>query len=199
MFLILPDAMRLLGVSVLNLPVQPASRRPFVFGRIWVRRMAAALYAVFVFLVAVYPAFQNLEWWQEAARTVVASPVHGVFGVESFEAGGVSGRNLPDASRWVRVGMNAVLGRMAIRRADGSGGTYGFELIENGQKLSITRRGETSAIGALQFRRTRSGLIELEGSFEGHPIRAVLRRRPDEENLLSSRGFHWINERPFNR
>ena len=163
------------------------------------RRLAAVLYAVFVFLVAVYPVFQNLSWWQEAALVEVASPVHGFFGVDTFETGGLSGRDLPDATRWVRVGINALFGRMAIRRADGSGGTYGFELVDNGRKLSITRRGETSAIGALRFRRTRSGLIELEGDFEGRPIRAVLRRRPDEENLLNSRGFHWINERPFNR
>ena len=83
--------------------------------------------------------------------------MHGFFGVDSFEVGGVSGRDLPDSDRWVRVGMNAVFGRLAIRRADGSGGTYGFELVDNGSKLSITRRGETSAIGALRFRRTRPG------------------------------------------
>ena len=197
--LILPDAMRLVGVSVLNLPVQPASRRPFAFRNVWVRRLAVALYAVFVFLVAVYPVFQSIEWWQEEARTVVASPVHGVFGVEGFETAGVSGRDVPDSARWVRVGMNAVFGRMAIRRADGSGGTYGFELVDNGGKLRVTRRGETAPIGALRFQRTKAGLIELEGDFEGRPTRVVLRRRPDDENLLNNRGFHWINERPFNR
>jgi hypothetical protein len=192
LFLILPDAMRLLGVSVLNLPVQPVPRHPFALRRTWTRRLAAMPYVAFVFLVAVYPAFQRLEWWQEAALTEVASPVHGFFGVESFEAGGVSGRDLPDATRWVRVGINGLFGGLAIRRADGSGGRFGFELVDNGRRLRITRRGET--IGTLRFQRTRTGLIELEGDFEGRPIRAVLRRRPDDENLLNNRGFRWINE-----
>lgn len=199
LFLILPDAMRLLGVSVLNLPVQPAPRPAPAFQRVWIRRLAVVLYAVFVYLVAVHPVFQNVEWWQEAGQIVVASPVHGVFGVETFEAAGVSGRDVPDSTRWVRVGWNAVFGRVAIRRADGSGGTYGFFLEEKGARMKVMRRGEKQPLGTLRIRTGARGLLELDGDFEGHPVRIVLRRRPDGENLLNSRGFHWINETPFNR
>jgi hypothetical protein len=38
----------------------------------------------------------------------------------------------------------------------------------------------------------------MEGTLDGRPIKAKL-RRADEPFLLVSRGFHWINELPFSR
>jgi hypothetical protein len=34
---------------------------------------------------------------------------------------------------------------------------------------------------------------------DGRKIRAQLRRVPQTDFLLINRGFHWINEFPFNR
>jgi hypothetical protein len=39
--------------------------------------------------------------------------------------------------------------------------------------------------------------LVLDGAFHGKQIHAELRREPDP--LLVTRGFHWINEIPFNR
>jgi hypothetical protein len=38
----------------------------------------------------------------------------------------------------------------------------------------------------------------LEGTFEGKKVRARLAKR-EPATLLMTRGFHWINEVPFNR
>ena len=124
LFLILPDAMRLLGVSVLNLPVQPASRRPYAFRRAWARRLAAVLYAAFVFLVAVYPAFQNLAWWQEAAlerrwpRRCTASSAWSRSRSAACRAGicrtptaGSESGSTPSSAVWRSAGRTAAAGR----------------------------------------------------------------------------------------
>jgi hypothetical protein len=34
---------------------------------------------------------------------------------------------------------------------------------------------------------------------DGRHIHAKLRRQPDDKFLLINRGFHWVNEVPFNR
>ncbi len=39
--------------------------------------------------------------------------------------------------------------------------------------------------------------LVLDGTFRGKPLHAELRREPDP--LLVTRGFHWIQETPFNR
>jgi len=41
--------------------------------------------------------------------------------------------------------------------------------------------------------------LALEGSLEGSAIRTLLRRRDANSFLLLNRGFHWVNEYPFNR
>ncbi len=39
----------------------------------------------------------------------------------------------------------------------------------------------------------------LEGMFDGRKVRARLRLTEPPEFLLTTRGFHWINEYPFHR
>ncbi|MBL7825487.1 MAG: hypothetical protein JNJ57_02575 [Saprospiraceae bacterium] len=44
-----------------------------------------------------------------------------------------------------------------------------------------------------------SNLVKISGLYYGDTLRATLRRLDDSKFQLTSRGFHWINEYPFNR
>ena len=48
----------------------------------------------------------------------------------------------------------------------------------------------------LSYRQPGPQLLAIEGSFDGHRIRARLHRVDEPEFRLVSRGFHWINEYP---
>jgi hypothetical protein len=41
--------------------------------------------------------------------------------------------------------------------------------------------------------------LTLDGSIDGHPVRMELHRLDETKFLFASRGFHWIQEYPFNR
>lgn len=41
--------------------------------------------------------------------------------------------------------------------------------------------------------------LTLEGVFDGAKLRIELERLDADKTLLRSRGFHWINEAPYNR
>ena len=41
--------------------------------------------------------------------------------------------------------------------------------------------------------------VPAQGKVERQQVRARLRHMPEEGFLLNSRGFHWINEVPYNR
>ena len=49
------------------------------------------------------------------------------------------------------------------------------------------------------YRQPQSELLEMEGKLDGKTIRAKLHKTDPRSFLLISRGFHWINEYPFNR
>ena len=53
------------------------------------------------------------------------------------------------------------------------------------------------ALGAAQTDGGARATLVIDGSFRGQPFHAELHREP--EPLLVTRGFHWINEVPFNR
>lgn len=46
--------------------------------------------------------------------------------------------------------------------------------------------------------RTGDGLV-VEGPLRGRTVRATLRRVDDTAFVLPNRGFHWVQEYPFNR
>lgn len=41
--------------------------------------------------------------------------------------------------------------------------------------------------------------MTIEGEVDGHKLQARLSRFDESTFLLRSRGFHWVQERPFNR
>ena len=74
-------------------------------------------------------------------------------------------------------------------------------LVLDAQKrtLHLTSFRDKKPISALAFEEPAPGLLALEGTYEGHQVKAKLRRADDSRFLLKTRGFHWINETPFNR
>jgi hypothetical protein len=50
----------------------------------------------------------------------------------------------------------------------------------------------------LTFEQPEPDLLALEGTLGGQKIRAKLRRTDIASFRLLSRGFHWINETPYN-
>ena len=66
--------------------------------------------------------------------------------------------------------------------------------------MKVRRFGEPEGTtrGTLELRPDATGYA-VEGSFEGHSIRAHLLLIDTSNSVLMTRGFHWINEVPFNR
>jgi hypothetical protein len=63
----------------------------------------------------------------------------------------------------------------------------------------LTRRDDPAWKSTLTYRRPETGRLLLEGTFDGKKVRAVLNRTDIPKFRLTTRGFHWINEYPFNR
>ena len=50
----------------------------------------------------------------------------------------------------------------------------------------------------ISFDRLPADVIIFDGKLDGKQIHAKLHHIPEPRFLLSTRGFHWINEYPFN-
>ncbi len=77
-------------------------------------------------------------------------------------------------------------------------GTY---TVDGAKKLSIYQDAEDSswARSTWTFERPSPGLLNLRGELDGGTIAVKMKARDPGDFLLLNRGFHWVDETPFNR
>lgn len=200
LWLIAPHAVRLVAVIVLSLPVAAASLRPVRWGGAWAVQASAALKLVIVAVWVVWPsaqAWQDLHDPATGGRLAQRAVWEGLYQVESFSRNGARDRVLPDAERWVRVGL-ASSGATVIRFADGSSIRHGMVVNQDATSVTI-RGGPLGAEGVvLAFAMPEPDVVTIEGDFQGTPL-SLRMRKIETPPLLLNRGFRLISERPFNR
>ena len=198
LFIMAPDLPRLVGLLGFRLPVAPRRDTPFWAG--WGRLRIAVIALHLVFVVGITTQFVQNNLAASRARGVLAEPhpLTGVYRVESFVRGGVGDRENEDRVRWVRFGLNAPF-TATVQWASGDAERMRLQLDSTGRTLSIFDRGaQPPEEPTFTYSEPSTGLLRLEGEFAGEPT-TILMRKDESGALLTSRGFRWINEFPFNR
>jgi uncharacterized membrane protein YphA (DoxX/SURF4 family) len=183
-FLLLPDLRRLANVLVLNRPAEAVELRPRLSER-W-RRWAPAARSIFVaalVLMALQRAHANQQYF--AAH----SPLRGIWNVEEFAMDG--------EPRWRRVVFDypSMVGVQLISDARQR---FRLTLNESKRTMTVWRLEEPLKKFVIGYS-VAADVMTLDGQLDGKRVQARLRRAPMPAFRLTSRGFHWINEYPFNR
>lgn len=189
------DRRRLLAVLVRNHPAPAAvftphfeSRRGRLAGRV-----AKALYVGFLLFVNVARSGDFERAWGHGATK---PPLWGIYDVQSFA---LDGEALPplltDARRWQTVVFDTRQ-RLTVRTMDGELHRYGFA-VEGAKKLKIYADGDARL--AWTWERPSPGTLAMAGELDGGQVAIELQARDPATFPLLARGFHWINEEPFNR
>jgi hypothetical protein len=127
------------------------------------------------------------------------SPLYGIWNVDELTTDGKSRPPLAtDTSRWRRVVFDYPT-MIAFQLMDDTRQRYGLKLDAAKHQLELTKFDDKTWKSVLTYKETAPGLLTIEGTFDGRPVRCKLRRVDEKTFLLTSRGFHWINEYPFNR
>jgi uncharacterized membrane protein YphA (DoxX/SURF4 family) len=196
-FLAAPDLRRMASFFVLNRPVAPVEERP-LFARPALDRGALALKAVLVFFYVGFSLFQANEMSKTEGERAPKPPFYGVWNVDELEIDGqVRPPLLTDKERWRRV-IFPYPEVIALQPMDGPLDYYSLKLDPAAHRMAISPW-KKAAQGSLLYREAGPGLLSLEGTFDGKKVRARLRKDDPSKYVLTSRGFHWINERPFSR
>ena len=151
----------------------------------------------FIGFISLTPPWTNYQMLEGLDGPASAKAWAGYYRVESFSRDEVTDRALPDNQRWVKMGINS-MGIGVVVKADGSSRRQFMKFDDAKGTVTITRRGETNSM-TLAVKQLQPGLMTLEGRYDGGDVSARLRRQDDNPPLLITRGFHWINEYPFNR
>ncbi len=192
--LLWPDARRVIDFLILNRATAPADLgEPPGWAR-WQRQLRITKVLVVTAMVT-YIGWLSFDSYKKFGDGAAKSPLHGAYQVLAMErAGAAVAPAEPSGWRQValsRVSLLAVTGDGVIRR-------YGASYDPEQHILALTDREDPQRAGRLTV--TPAGAeLRLVGDLGGVAFSLRLRKMEESEFLLVSRGFHWVNDFPFNR
>jgi len=197
-FLLIPERRRFVQFCFRDCVVgPPAPRRLFVRKR--ANRIAVLVQIVFglsLLGTACYGARQN---WYQYGGGAPKSTLYGIWNVDEMSIDGViRSPLLTDYDRWRRVVFDFPQ-YMAFERMDDSFGGFAIAYDSKRNTLALSRRGDPQWKGKLTVRRQNVDRMTLDGQLGQHAMRMQLSLMDRNKFLLISRGFHWIQDYPFNR
>jgi hypothetical protein len=203
-FVLLPELGRLIDVFVRHRPAQLALRELVLPGR----RLRVARWVLKYGALAVV-LFFNVKPRIER-QTEVTPWYDGYWSVTAFSRNGQDAPPLvTDTARWRRL-------RLQVARAQGyarwqfmdglNGALYTFAIDETAHTFTFKpipgdagNASNQPTPEKLTYVHPDADHLELEGKVGAQDLRVRLERFDAGKMLLVSRGFHWINEVPFNR
>jgi hypothetical protein len=192
----LPDVPRLIDFFIRHRAVTTAplpsltQNRTLEIAGIVVRTLAVA---AFLFM-SVREVRENMRMFGGQRNP---SPLYGIWRVDDFQ---VDGRQLPaaDPARWHRIIFGTRF-TASVQLMDDSYQRVRATLDEKKRTLVVTRRNEPLWDGRLSYAQPDPNTLTIDGDLGNRKIHALAHREPIPKFLLTTRGFHWVNEFPFNR
>ena len=199
--LALPGLRRLADVFLWNREAEPLRLQPLLPGRL--HRAGLVLRTLLILAVAGLSLSLAYEGATQYGDLAPRPLLYGLWEVEELE---MDGKILPplltDPVRWRRVmfeNPEMLVLQLMDDSTDESQRYYRLALDPRKRTLQLTGFRDKKPISSLAYQQPAPGLLTLEGTYEGHKVKAKLHRADDSRFLLKNRGFHWINETPFNR
>jgi hypothetical protein len=197
-FVAAPDLRRLIDFFVLNRRTEPAKLQP-LFERRWLHRGALVFRTLFVLAYVGYALYQSEFNRKTYGDLAPRSPLRGIWNVEEITVNGqVRPAVFTDAARWRRVVFDHPQ-NVGIQLMDDSRKRYVLALHPGSKTMIFTKRDDPKASFRFTYQQPEPGILTMQGTLEGETIQARLRKTDTKSYLLLNRGFHWINEFPFNR
>jgi hypothetical protein len=191
-FVAAPDARKLLDFFILR-PPEPLFRTRAL-------HITSLVLRTVVVATIVYLAAQTaFGYIREMRNVALRSPLRGVWNVDVLDVDSASRPPLvTDAARWRRFVFD-YQGRMSIFLMSDERVRYTVDLDPKKKSIRFTSRYDPNDKFALTYLRPDGSTLQLDGMVAGRKIHALCKLEDEKQFLLMNRGFHWINERPFNR
>lgn len=200
-FVLAAEGKRLINVLLLNRPAPALDVTPFRTTRRWrIGRLVVKLYLIGTTLFAQISG--GLQAVKTYGDTAPKPPLYGLYEVESFALNGDTLAPVTtDTTRWRQVAVGGYKGysSLTVRLMNDSLQRFTFEPDTAKFRAVLYARFDTAHKYHLTYQRPDTSSLVIQGRFRADSVYVRLRKQPMGQFLLVNRGFHWINEYPFNR
>jgi hypothetical protein len=196
-FLLLPDLDRLADLFLFNRSVEAAAVRP-LFQRPRLNQVSGWLGVLFMIGTTAMALWQSREGWKTYGDGAPKPALYGIYEVTGFVR---NHDTLPpmttDTIRWRRFVVGSY-GATVTMMSD-SVRWYRIEVDTAKAVAAMTGWHDSTEHLAVAYQRPDSLHLAIATLLGADSVHATLVRRDEKDFLLLRRGFHWINETPFNR
>jgi uncharacterized membrane protein YphA (DoxX/SURF4 family) len=198
MFLAAPDCQRLLRFFILNRSTEPVALERHQFPKRWTNRLVLVLKVAAVGGLLYLTTSGGLEGYRTWGDGAPTPPLYGLWEVANFSRGGTTAPPLAsDSTRWRWLGFGRG-GYCLVKHMDESSERFLVAQDDSAKILTFTSRTDSSKVALTYSRPTQERLL-VRGTLGGQLVEMELNRAASSESPLLGRGFHWINEVPYNR
>lgn len=197
-FLMTPDLGRLAELFLFHRRVELYSG-PALFSRKWVSRTVVAaqlLLALYLSILCLYQA----QVGNKIFDANIGPPLSGGWSVAEYAVDGKAAPPSPTAGdHWQRVFFQNSW-TVAAETESGVRLKFFLKLDEKQHRLKLVNFSDSNWKADFAYQSPQPNVVTLTGQMNGHQAELSLRRLDTPKSfLLTSRGFHWINEHPFNQ
>lgn len=194
-YLAFDDVQRLWNFFILNRATLPKDLRLFSTKR-WFRISRIVLKIIFIGGFCGMMFYQS--WESSQYKDVPKTAIYGPYRVESFERNGAT--SATDTLRWqeVFVDRRGTYDMVSVTNEDGLRKRLNFTKDDQKHTLTLTDIGDTTHY-ALSYLQPDSLSLILKGKYQKDSLQISMKKMDRKKFLLTSRGFRWINEVPFNK
>jgi hypothetical protein len=200
-YVLTPDAKRLMNFLFSNKPTSPELIEPIYRNKKTKRLYIIAKSLMLILTVgpAVLFSIEGIQYEKKSSVLINNESLLGEYQVETFTLDGQIIK--PDTlvtQRWKKLVIRNWK-TLDIQYMDETAGSWHFISTGNRQKIVIHSL-DLSTTGSFTIVAD-SSFLTLEGNIDDRKVKIVCTKTRDIDDnfLLVNRGFHWINEYPFNR
>jgi hypothetical protein len=198
LFVLAPDFRRLAEFLFLNRATGPSTTLP-IFRSARGGRIGLWAQIAFGLWLLGMNAYGSHKSWYEYGGGRPKSLLYGIWDVERMSINGqVRAPLTTDYGRWRRVIFDFPQA-IAFQRMDSSVLSYAAAINGEHRTITLTKSGDKKWKANFTFERNAADQLTLDGDIDNQKIQMHLKLFERSRFLLVSRGFHWIQEFPFNR
>ena len=197
LLLLSPERKRLVNFFFLNRAADPATRTPLFASR-RAQRIASGLIAFLWLWMLGTGVYAIWDIWHQYGPNAPKSPLYGIWNVQSCT---LDDKPQPllitDAQAWRRIIFDSPQFAQIERMEDNQ--AYSAALDEKSRTLTLTDSHDKNWQAKFTYARPSLDRLKLDGAMAGKKAALELQRMDEKKFLLVSRGFHWVQDYPFNR
>ncbi|HEV2288846.1 MAG TPA: hypothetical protein VGR81_07835 [Candidatus Acidoferrales bacterium] len=197
-FLLAGDSQRLCSVFFSERPA-PASPKRLLFRGERANRIALIVQILFGLWLVGANLYGSISVYNVYGPGAPKSPLHGIWNVQELTVDGQPHPPLlTDAERWRRLVFDSPR-YMTIQDMNETAKYYLPKVDMTAKTIKLSKSSDKNWSADFSFSEPSADEMILDGSMDGHKIHADLQLFDRTKFLLVTRGFHWVQDYPFNR